>query len=276
MSDTSAATPLPAPDAGENKAPEVSLVVKAAASETPETPNTPGMPNAPDAPEESKRRSPSQLNQRQLAETEEFKLIVAAALKPEHRTPLVLRDITDAFLTHLAQDLAGLGRRVTNAVACTTNKEGATLTGADAAETLVNDLREAQAAARLKYFYSDPAKLKNFGIGEPIDANRATLDQTAQNVVASFNRERPAGVDTNFINRIEENRQKVVTAKNQRSSEGGRGKSERELRDEAFAAIRQRVRTIQFAADAAWPAHVPGHGGLRVQFLIPADRPFVA
>ena len=128
-------------------------------------------------PPEPQRRSPSELNQGQQRDIERVKAIVVAALAPAHRAPLLQRQITDAFLATLQSDIAAVQTCVTRSVSCINKKEGATADHSDAVETLVGGLRIAQAAARQKYFHSDPAKLNDYFVGERLDANRATLTE---------------------------------------------------------------------------------------------------
>ena len=189
---------------------------------------------------------------------------------------LTAEQITPAFVTTLLQDIEKALGHGSKAVSKTDEKEGATLEVADSAEVLIQKLRAAQAKARQAYFHSNPAKLKDYFIGERIDANRGTLDQVAQGVVARLNVDRPAGVNTDFITSVSDARQEFVGDQQKQSTAGGDAKDERELRDAAVLSIHQRTQLIQFAADAAWPAGVPGNGGIRRRLHLPLDRPFTA
>jgi hypothetical protein len=225
-------------------------------------------------PNEPKRRSPSTLNQAQVQAVNQDKLVAVAAQDAALAPALAREGITGDFVTAILTDIEAALNCGSKAVMHTDKKEGATLNLQDAAEDLVNEIRTAQAKARQAYFHSEPAKLKDYFIGERIDANRGTLDQAAQGVVARLNEERPAGVKTEFITRLEQKRKTLEKETDKQTAEGGKAKSEREVRDAAVASIRKRVQEIQFAADAAWPAHVPGNGGIRRRFRLPLDRPF--
>ena len=253
MPDSSTATPLPAPDAGANNTPNLSVV-----------------PPAP------KRRARSALNQSQQRDIQRAKTVAKAAQDPAHTAKLEARGINAAFLTALLADTKKAEECATKAISCTDKKEGATLEKQTAEKTLITNLRIAQAAARQKYFHSQPAKLKDYLVGERIDANRATLDQAAQTVVSKLNEDRPPGIDTAFIEKVDADRAAWAATHSTQNTESGKGKTERELRDAQVQSIKERTQQIQFGADAAWPAGVPGHGGVRRQFLLPLDRPFAA
>jgi hypothetical protein len=251
MPESSSPAPLPAPQPGNN-------------------------PNAKSAPAKSKRRAPSDLNQEQVQAVNRDKVVVLTAQEPALAAKLELETVTPAFVATLLADIEAALNRGSLAVCKTEQKEGATLDIQDSAEALVLKLRVAQAKARQAYFHSNPAKLGDYFIGERIDANRGTLDQVAQGVVTRLEEDRPAGANTDFISSVKTTRQKFVQDLQKQSSAGGGAMTERELRDAAVLSIHQRTQLIQFAADAAWPAGVAGHGGIRHRLRLPQDRPFTA
>jgi hypothetical protein len=253
MSDaSSAATPLPTPEPGSDH-------------------------NLKIVPDESKkRRSPSALNQAQVQTVNHYKTVVVSAQDPELAPALAQQGISAEFVTALLTRIDSTLECGCKAVVHSDSKEGATLNTQDAAQELVNELRTAQAKARQAYFHSDPTKLKDYFIGERVDANRGTLDQTAKGIVTRLNEERPAGVKTEFITRVEDKRQAFTEEAGKQSAAGGKAMTERERRNDAVESIKRDGQQIQFAADAAWPPHVPGNRGIRRRFHLPLTRPFTA
>lgn len=253
MPESTSPTPLPAPDAGANNPPNLSV-----------------MPPLP------KRRKPSAFNQGQQRTIQRAKTVIRAAQVPAHLTVLTPHGINVAFITNILAKVTQSETCVTNAITCTDKKEGATLTEQSTKATLMTDLRIGQAAARQAYLHSQPAKVKDYLVGERIDANRATLDQSAITITNKLNADRPAGIDTSFIVKVETDRTAWNAANALQAAELGKGETERELRDALVETIRQLTQQIQFAADAAWPAATAGNGGIRRQFLISTTRPFSA
>lgn len=235
---------------------------------------TPAQPELSLVPPEPSRRERSFLNQTQQRSVQRFKQVLTAAREPAHADILNERAITPAFVAEIETDIMAAEKRVTLSITCTDRKEGATLDEQDAQAALLANLRTGQAAARQKYFYAEPAKLKEFLVGDRIDANRATLDQAAQAITTKLDQTRPPGIDTGFIEKLVLDRVKWNAEHATQATEQGQGTSERELRDAQIAAIQAKVHQIQFAADAAWPPGVPGNAGARRKFHLPRNRPF--
>ena len=114
-----------------------------------------------------------QQNSLALAET-----VSTAAAKDEYSTVLdTEHEITPAFIAQIAADCVtargGLGQVVENAVTKNVATGGKTGTK----QTLKRAIRKIQAAAKQKYAASQPVMLKDYYVGQKIDANQDTLEQ---------------------------------------------------------------------------------------------------
>jgi hypothetical protein len=253
MSDSTSPAPLPAPGSDPNATPNLTV--------------------APPAP---RRRTPFRLNGVQMHELNLALAIAQQAQKPEYASLLDRHAIPATFVTTLLADIQTAHQRSGEAVASTADKESATSDGTLAKRTLVASLRQAQAAAKQKHLFDDPARLDAYLVGERIAQNRAMLEQASQVILSRADAERPSGVDTGFIERVRGERTAFVATKVTQRDEVAQAKTQRLQRDGLVNSIKQRRIQIQLAADAAWPASVPANGPLRQKFLLPPNRAFNA
>lgn len=221
-----------------------------------------------------KPKTKSFLNQRDQRELEKRLQVCMAAQNTAFAPKLLKSGITAEFVTTLLTDITNAKSCASLAVAYTKRKEGATLSEHDAIEVLMNDIRTVQAAVRQAYAQSNPAKLGEYFIGERVDQNLATLDTAAQGILNRMNEARPPGIDTDFIVAFGSKAALIGTKQNAQEGEQQHATTERGLRDALLESIKWRVYQIQFAADAQFPPKVSGNPGIRVQFGLPARRPF--
>ena len=232
-------------------------------------------PNLSVVPEpKSRQRFPSALNQRQVHEVELARSLCIAAKKAAYAPALAQLEISPQFITDLESDIKEAVEQSFRAVQCTTAKEALTVGEQTAKETLVRSLRDVQQAAKVKFQHTEPARLQDYLIGERIAANQATLDQSAQGIMSRANADRPPGVDTTVIVRVETEREAYVQSNAQQVSEQGNAKAQRNFRDVQVNSIKTRRQKIQLAAEKAWPWHKDMSAQARTEFRLPKGRPY--
>jgi hypothetical protein len=252
MGNESNAEPLSGPEAGASSQPNLNLV----------------------PPPARKRRAPSALNLKQQLEISRTLQICAAAKKPDYADVLAANKVPAEFVAALENDAKTARQKGEAALRSTTAKEGSTAEASEAKEKLVASLRCIQSAARSEYMLSDPEKVKNYLVGQDIAGSRATLESAAETIINIANAERPGSVNTEFIQRVQEESAAYVGAHGARQADKGDAKQERAQRDQMLASIVARRKKIQYAADTAWPPGQSGSAKARVEFQLPAKRPF--
>jgi hypothetical protein len=251
----STATPLPAPDSNEGAS------------------NTPSLNVLPDT--ESKRRSPSTLNLEIEAKLQDAADVCTAAQKPERVGPLASKEIDQAFVTELSNEIIAAGEKARKAAACTSDRKDGVQTGGAAEEKLVASLREIQKAARQKHLPDHPAKLEKYHIGEEIAQSKTTLESCARDIIGQANEERPPGINTEVILRVEGEKTECETAKAMPGQKQAEGEQLRqEVEQMLKSSIIPRRKKIQYAADGLWPHGKPENVQTRKDFNLPANRPY--
>lgn len=257
MPNESSAQPAPAPGAGGNNSsqpvpPQLAVV----------------------EPPVEKRRSPSTLNQGQVKQAERGRQVCRSAAKPDRAPALLLKGITAAFVALLDAKLKILRQKSSSAVDYTVDKESATLTEDYARTVLLGDLRDLQGAAKQAFEKTNPLKLKEYLVGERIEQSRAVLEESAEIIIAKANNDRPAGVDTNFITKSQGDLAVYNQEQTKQESDQSSAQGMRSQRNGLLAEIMADCRTIQIAADRAWPFSNKANAGIRKEFLLPLSRPF--
>jgi hypothetical protein len=241
---------MPAPGAGENSQPNLTVV-----------------------PEPKRRRAPGELNMAQQRELVKAMQICTAALKPAYAAALAVRLITAALVNQLITDITAALNKSLTAAACTTGRKAATANKKALKKTLLASLRSLQAAAK-QLHQDNPTQLELYYIGQKIDDSRAMLEAAGQGIINKSNEQRPPGVNTEVIVRVTGELQAFKTGSNEPATQQSNAKTERAKRDEMIESIKKRRMQIQFAADAEWGPRVPANVGVRGEFKIPADKAF--
>ena len=253
MSKNSNAQSSPAPDAGvNNSTPSLSVV-----------------------PPPKPKRSPSDLNQAQVREVKRIILVCLAAQKPAYANALGAKGITPAFVVALLASAHGLVGTECEVLDHESNSEVATHDGLSAKKILITSLRDLQSAGRQLHQHASPEKLKDYLVGNNITKSRAILDTAAQVIVGKANAERPPGVDTTLILRVQG---ELVAFTGANESQGDEQLEAQDLRTERNAtvkAVKADGQLILIAADRVWPSSNRSHAGVRRKFQLPANRPYV-
>lgn len=209
--------------------------------------------------------------------------VCTAAAQPEYAGILDTgHEITPDFIAELADDCAtargDLGQIVEKAVA----KGMATGTKTGTKKALIRAIRAIQAAARQKYSGSQPLMLKEYYIGEKIDATDQSLEQVGTAISDLISP--PAGSSTAADVLPGVNAAKIsalanaVTAYTAAWSAQTAAKSDKEKGhltvSSLIDSIDDRRRQVQFAADGEWPFDVAANAPIRREFGLPVNRPF--
>ena len=97
----------------------------------------------------------------------------------------------------------------------------------------------------------------------------------SQTIVDKANEERPPGINTDVIERVGGERAAYVQAGVAQESEESRAQRERAQRDAMVEEIKRGRMDIQLAAEGLWPSGVATNEGVRGEFKLPPNRPFV-
>ena len=251
MPDSTAATPLPDPNPGANN-PNLSVVPDPTAS-----PVTHG-----------------EYNKEIEAELSKAAAICAAAQQASYAAPLATRGINAAFVTALVQDIEAAGQKSQHAVACDSARKIATQAEAAAGQKLVNSLQTVQGAARVQFLPGQPARLDSYLVGQPLADSRPLLERHSRAIIDNADTERPAGLDTAFIDNVKAERAAYLATGVAQSNEDSRGQQDRAERDALVKTIIERRKKIQYAADTLWPPRKPESVQARMDFKLPASRPY--
>jgi hypothetical protein len=151
-----------------------------------------------------------------------------------------------------------------------------TLDEAQAEQLLIDDIRKVQAKAKQKHARTNPVTLKDYAVGTDVTQSRADLEQHSQTVLAKLDSERPPGIDTEFIDKMDEHRTAYVNVNVTQSSQDARAQEERMKRDKQIEAIKDERIELQYVIDGEFAPSNPANAAVRRQFDLPPDRPFNA
>jgi hypothetical protein len=210
--------------------------------------------------------------------------VVTAASKDEYATVLETEhEITPDFIAQLGSDCetarGGLGQIVQSAVA------GGVATGGKTGskKALLQAIRKIQAAARQKYAGSQPLSLKDYFIGQKIDANQFMPEEIGTAILNKISppddSDIPAdvlpGVTAGKIAALSSALAAYTTAWGaQTSAQSDKVKGHFAL-NVLIKSINDRRRLVQFAADGEWPFDDAANAPIRREFGLPVNRPFV-
>jgi hypothetical protein len=247
-----AANTQPAPEPGENQQPnpqpDLSVVPK------------------------GKRRSPSALDRAQSALVRKVILICLAAQK--WAQALAAQGVTAKFVSTLLAEAKAIFDMDDETLDADSDSKAATRGGAAAKKKLVTSLRGLQSAGRQLHENTTPEKLTDYLIGEDIKSSRAILERSANALINKVSEERPPGVNTEVITRVEGELTDVTGQQQTQQDEKLEAKALRTQRDNKVESIARRAREIQLAADRAFPHADPENASPRTKFFLPTRRSF--
>ena len=220
-------------------------------------------------------------NKGQLASISKTEQICTIALKPEflpaltNDLPLDQGGVTKTWIEELAAQCTTARSTSAEAVDATTGKHDDTVAEKGDAHALIALLRYVQARARQKYAGQKDHSLADYGIGTDILASRALLEGWGQALYDKTGTDNLPGIDPAKRTEIQAALNKYKATQIDQTSSQGQATRLRSQRD-AFiddTIIAGRMK-IQFAADATWPWTEPANHATRMEFQLPASRPF--
>ena len=239
------------------------------------TPNPDPAPTAPTPKPAPSRRSRSAVNKQHLDELQRAWEIVNAALKPEYASRLAKRDIKNAELTALMNQIQAARNQVGNAAGKTTAKEGVTASETELKDALVKLLKNVQKAVKQKATRTgDSTLLKKYGVGSNFYSSRALLEQTANNFQAGLATDKLPGIGPDDIKALRQALEAYAKVQTDQTSAQSGATTERANLETAVADIARRRREIQLAADAVWPPENKANAGIRKEFFLPPSKAF--
>lgn len=236
--------------------------------------DTPTPTPNPEPPKNKRKRE--QLNQAQLQALSKADQICLSALKPEYAGALNAREITGAFIGQLQADINAARLTGGNAVQTTTNKTEATSNETEAARNLVYALQEVQTAAKQKYARTDRDKMRDYFVGQRLDNNRASLEQTSSMIIQKLDDDTLPGITAEKVTNLTALRQAYVQANSTQTGAQTNATLLRANLASAVQSINDRRITIQLAADAEWSYKNPANIAIRKEFGLPANQRFSA
>ena len=233
----------------------------------------------------AKTRKVGVVNQKQQQSLALAEQVSTAAAKDEYASVLETEhEIAPDFIAQLAADCAtargSLGQFVENAVAKNVATGGKTGTK----QTLMRAIRQIQAAAKQKYAGNQPLMLKDYYIGQKIDANQDLLGQIGTAILDKISPPEGStatadvlpGVKAGKISALTSAVAAYTSAWNAQAS----AQSDKTKGHLAVAALVKSIddhrRLVQFAADGEWPFDDAANAPIRREFGIPTSRPFIA
>ena len=227
------------------------------------------------APSLKGRASRSQIDKAILDELDLAENLLNTAEKDEYLPRLRAEEgIDPGFCTDLRAALKTARDFAAEAVKQTNQKQDTTGVEAGRKKTLVALLRQIQAKAKRQHAAQQPALLKTYYVGEKIDNSRAQLVQAAKSILKQLAEDTLPGVTAPKIESIDAALKAYVTVETVQSGGQGDATGARALLQTKVAAIADRRRQIQFAADAQWPPADKAHAGIRREFKLQANKAF--
>ena len=227
--------------------------------------------------------APGPLNQAQLASITKTEEICRAAQKPDYLAQLAPaagdaetdEDITAAKIDALldqctaARDLSG------QAAQATTGKEVMTEEERAAKAALLEVIHFIQARARQKHHGANALLLRDYGIGTDLSSSRQLLEQWSGDIYNKTASDTLPKVNTAKRNELKAARQAYVDSQTGQTGAQSSASQLRASREDLLRKIIAGRMQIQFAADAEWPFTDPANHPIRMEFQLPASRPFV-
>lgn len=235
-------------------------------------PSTPALQIVPPP---APRRHPGALNKTELAQVERLEVLIPLARIVGAAGPLEDRGVTAQFLTQAEARINAARATSTTAVNCTVLGKAATQGCDTAKDELMESLRAFQQAARLEFEQTNPVQLERYLIGERIDQSRPILTQSGQTIINNTNADRPPSIDTSMIIAATGKLTTYENTPTPQAQEKAAAKQARANRKALVALIIDDRQKIQMAAESAWPHTNPANTGKRLEFRLPANRPYV-
>jgi hypothetical protein len=212
----------------------------------------------------------------QLAELGKAERLCLAAMQSQYADIFTKNLFPPERLSEFHNQITAARNQTATAGQTITAAEGVTLTEAQAEQLLITDIRKVQAKAKQKHARTNPVALKDYLVGTDVAGSRPALEQHSQTILNKLATERPPGVDTQFIQKMDEHRKAYVGVNVTQGSTDAQAEAERLKRDQQIEAIKDTRIEIQYVIDGEFPPGDPASAAVRREFDLPANRPFNA
>ena len=217
------------------------------------------------------KRTRAAVNQGWVAELTLASQLCDAASKLEYAPRMADEEIDAAWLTALRGKITAAQTQLNAATSGTANKTSATRDEETLKQALLAALQQVQIRAKRKY-KPDNAQRKKYFINERIEANRATLEGAVGNVLLTLATDTLPGLKPAHQAALQAALADYKAIQATQTGAQGDATGARGQLDAQLTEIADLRREIQYAADAQWPAGVPGNAGIRGEFQIPPDK----
>jgi hypothetical protein len=228
----------------------------------------------PPNPDTKKKQTHSGLNQAQTAALTKAEQLCMSAAKDAYAAKLAAREISAEYVATLDSDIQACRKKAASALQSTTGKSVATGAEVNATEALMVALQEVQCAAKQKFSRSNPIKLKDYGIGERIDANRPALEQWSNNIIEALAGDPLPGITAAKIAALTPLRTAYIATNSAQGGEQTQATGKRSEVETMLDSITDRRIGLQYAASAEWPHTNPANAAIRKEFYLPTDTAF--
>ena len=225
--------------------------------------------------EKKKRRSRDTLSVSQAAELEEADAVRRAAEKSAYAKVLTEHEIDATLVDRLKEKITGCRSTSADAAQSTTGRITATKDNTSTRSKMLLSVRSIQSAARQKYADTNPEVLKDYAVGVKLtNVSHATLSAHVAAILEKLTTDKLPGVTSEKIALLSERRDAWLESKGEQTGSQADATTRRSQRDELLSEARKLKRTIQFAAESAWPFGTDGVKGIREEFRLPSNRPY--
>jgi len=240
-----------------------------------EPPPSPPQPPAPGTPAATPEEQ-SRINQEQAAAITRAEDIALVALSGAYAATLAEFGLPASFSTAIITGATEARELQTQSQAADIAQSGDTDSVTLLRNQLTTFMQQAQGWARAVHYFTNPARLALYHVGEDLDANLPTLKQFSLDIRSAGTADQLAGFTPAYLTAYNATRGALFGP--------GTSGSEPEPDDEAvdvravFAAkveaLTRASMRILFLADGIWPHGQPGSAGPRHAFELPPDRPY--
>jgi hypothetical protein len=243
---------------------------------TPVTPESPAVP----APEPSAQQS--SINQELARAISRAENIARVAQNSTHLPRLLQHGLTTEFIVAILTGADAARSAQTSALMADADQAGEVDSSELQRRRLNTAMQQCQAWARSVHFFSNPARLAVYHIGEDLDANLSVLQQFSLDIRSAALADALPGCTPAFLASYQATRAALFGPETPAAADDPGAApapddaaiSLRQSLDTKVQALTRAAMRILFLADGIWPYSHPDSAGPRHAFGLPPDRPY--
>jgi len=216
------------------------------------------------------------LNQAQLRHLTKCETITQTAQQTAYAPALEARDISEDFLSKLADDTSAARAKAAEALQHTANSKAATVDELKAAKALIAGMQEVQKAAKQKYARTNRMALDKYFIGKKLNGSRPNLLQTSQTILDNLAEDTLPGITSAKVKSLNALRLGWIAAKSLQTNAHSSARTARAELKTMLKSLSDRRLSVQLAADAEWPHNDEESAAIRRDFSLPRGGPIKA